>query len=169
MHDQGINSGLLYDTRKGEKGFVRILIIYPNPAFDGHRNSHTCFHGSNTIGDQRGFRHQTRAEPANLNAIGWTPHIEIDFVVAKLFANTRRQRERLRITSAELECNRVLERIKRKQSSAIAVQDGASGQHLGVNQRAPRQQPVKEPTVAIGPLHHRSDTKAPTADFSAFL
>ena len=41
------------------------------------------------------------------------------------------------------------------QARAVAVEDRARGDHLGIEQRAPRHETVEEPVVAVGPIHHR--------------
>ena len=56
-------------ARERKKRFVWILIVYPDPAFDGHRNSDICLHCDNAISDQRGLRHQTGTELSNLHPI----------------------------------------------------------------------------------------------------
>src|SRR5262249_38572276 len=63
----------------------------------------------------------------------------------------------------------MLKRIEGKQACAITAQHCAGSEHFGINQRPTRQQPMEKPAMPIGPLHHRSDTKAPPADLSAFL
>jgi hypothetical protein len=43
----------------------------------------------------------------------------------------------------------MLGRIERKQAGTVAVQHRAGGDHLGVDQRAARQQAMEEPTVPV--------------------
>jgi hypothetical protein len=40
----------------------------------------------------------------------------------------------------------------------IAIDQGASSDHFGVQQRMAREQAVKVSTVVIRPIHHRRDT-----------
>ena len=49
----------------------------------------------------------------------------------------------------------MLGRIERQQPRAVAVQHRAGGDHLGIEQRAAREQPMEEPAVPVGPFHHR--------------
>ena len=65
-----------------------------------------------------------------------------------------------RIAAAELECNRVLGGIEPQQPPPVAVQHRAGRQHLGIKQRAAREQTMEEPAMPIGPFHHRSDRKS---------
>jgi len=44
-----------------------------------------------------------------------------------------------------------------KQPRAIAVNDGAGGQHLGVELRTPRHQAMEDAAMPVGPVHHRGD------------
>jgi hypothetical protein len=53
----------------------------------------------------------------------------------------------------------MLERIKAKQPHAIAMQHRASGEHFGVDQRPPREQPMEEPAMSVRPFHHWRNTK----------
>ena len=53
--------------------------------------------------------------------------------------------------------------------SATVMQHRAGGEHLGVDQRVPRQQTVEIPAVAVGPFHHRRNAKAPIEDLFRFL
>ncbi|MNN82762.1 hypothetical protein D3C81_1997290 [compost metagenome] len=43
---------------------------------------------------------------------------------------------------------------------AVAMQQRAGGDHLGVQQSVPGEQAQEKAAVAIGPVHHRSDTEA---------
>jgi hypothetical protein len=59
----------------------------------------------------------------------------------------------------------MLEQVKRKQSSAIAMQHCAGCEHFSVDQGPARQQPMEKPAMPVGPFHHRGDTKAPGQRF----
>jgi hypothetical protein len=39
------------------------------------------------------------------------------------------------------------------------MQHRPCGEHFGVEERTPRQQPVEEPAVTVGPFHHRRHAK----------
>ena len=68
-----------------------------------------------------------------------------------------------RIGAAELQRHRMLGRIEADQPRAVAVNHRAGRHHLGVDQRAAREQPMEEPAVPIGPFHHRRYGKEPAA------
>jgi hypothetical protein len=53
----------------------------------------------------------------------------------------------------------MLGRIEAKKPRAVAMQHRAGGEHLSIEERAARQQPVEKPAVAVSPLHHRGDAK----------
>jgi hypothetical protein len=42
----------------------------------------------------------------------------------------------------------------------ITVLQGTGGDHFGVEQGVLREQTVEEPTVSVGPIHHRRHTQA---------
>jgi hypothetical protein len=51
----------------------------------------------------------------------------------------------------------MLGRIVTQEPRPVAVQHSAGGQHLRIEQRPARQQPMEEPAVPVRPFHHRSD------------
>src|SRR5690606_22887894 len=65
-----------------------------------------------------------------------------------------------RFTTTQLQRDRVLHRVQRQQPPTIAVDDGVGVHHLGVQPRMRRQQPVEDPAVGVGPVHHRGDGQA---------
>lgn len=50
-------------------------------------------------------------------------------------------------------------RIEAQQPLAVAMQHGAGGHHLGVEQGRTRQQTVEVPAMPVGPVHHRGDAE----------
>ena len=93
VHDQRIGARRLHRRGKGKQRLIRILLVDADPAFHRHRNLDRRFHGGDAIGDQRRLRHQAGAEAALLHPVGRTADIEIDLVVAELFADARRLRQ----------------------------------------------------------------------------
>jgi hypothetical protein len=47
--------------------------------------------------------------------------------------------------------------IETEQAPAIAMNDGASRQHLGVKPGTPRHPAMEDAAVPVGPIHHRRD------------
>ena len=118
-------------------------------------------HGGDAIADQRRLRHQAGAEAALLHAVGRAADIEVDLVVAEVRADARATAaSAARIAAAELQRDRMLGRIEAEQPRAVAAQHRAGGHHLGVEQRAARQQAMEEPAMPVGPFHHRRDAEA---------
>src|SRR5262249_54398069 len=68
-------------------------------------------------------------------------------------------RQRARIAAAELQRDRMLGGVVGQKPRAVAMQHRAGGDHLGVDQRAARQQAMEEPAVPVGPFHHRRDSE----------
>jgi hypothetical protein len=66
-------------------------------------------------------------------------------------------RQCLRIAAAELQGHRLFGRIETQEPVAVAAQHGAGGQHLGIQERPARQQPMEKPAMPVGPFHHRGD------------
>jgi hypothetical protein len=63
------------------------------------------------------------------------------------------------IAAAKLERERVLGRIVGEQPRTIAMEHRPSGDPFGVDPRAPREQPMEEPAMPVGPFHHRCDAE----------
>ena len=162
MHDQRVGARIDHRIRQRIERELRILVIDPDAAFHRDGNAHRALHRRDAGGDELRLRHQAGAEAAILDPVGRTADIEIDFVITEVFADPRRGREIGRIGPAKLQRHRMLARIEAEQPLPIAMNDGAGGDHLGIEQRPPRQQAVKHPAVPVGPIHHRRHGKAPT-------
>ena len=145
-----------------ERG-LGILVVDAEPALDGDGNGDRRLHGGDAIADQCRLRHQAGAEPPFLHAIGRAADVEVDLIVTGLRAHARTARERDRIGPAELQRDRVLGRVVAQEPGAVAVEERASGDHLGVDQGTAREQAVEEPAMPIRPVHHRGD-----GEFSIF-
>jgi len=63
----------------------------------------------------------------------------------------------------ELKRDGLLLRREAKQAIPVAMQDRAGRHHLGIEQRMTREQAMEDATMAIRPIHHRGDGKAPGA------
>mgnify|MGYP000947774910 CR=1 FL=1 len=155
VNDQRIRARGDHRSRHRVERFFRVLVIDADPALDRDRNADRGLHRGDALPDQRRLRHQAGAEPALLHPVGWASDIEIDFVVAEVRTYPRGSRERRRLGSAQLDRDGVLGRIISEQSRAVAAQHRPGRDHLGIEQRPTRQQPVEEPTMPVGPLHHR--------------
>ena len=150
-------------TARGERveRLLRVLVVDADAAFHRDRNRDRRLHRRDAIADQPRLRHQAGAEAALLHAVGRAADIEIDLVVAEIGADARaRGASAARIGAAELQRDRMLGRIEAEQPRAVAVQHRAGGHHLGVEQRAARQQAMEEPAMPVGPFHHRRDAEA---------
>ena len=141
-----------------EAGF-RILIIDADPAFHGDGNGHRALHGMNALGDQIRLGHQASAEAAILHPIRWAADVEVDLVVAKIFADPRRHREVCGIRSAKLECDGMFDIAEPQQAIARAMDDRAGGQHLSIEPRTTAQMAVEDAAMPVSPVHHRRNRK----------
>ena len=107
-----------------------------------------------------GLGHQAGAEAALLHAVRGAADVEVDLVVAEALADRGGLGEPGRIGAAELQGDRMLLGAERQQPLAVAMQDRLRRHHLGVEPRAPRQQPMEEPAMPIRPIHHGRDAEA---------
>ncbi len=137
-----------------------VLIVDAEPALDRDRNGNRRLHRRDTRRDRPGFAHQAGAEGPGLHAIRRTADIEVDLVIAEVFGDPRRLGEFRGLRAAKLNRNRVLVRREAEQPRAVAMDHSVGDDHLGIETRPPRQQPVEIPAVTVGPVHHRGDGKA---------
>ena len=61
------------------------------------------------------------------------------------------------IGAAELQRDRLLERIEAEQPLALPVDHGIGNDHLGIEQCASRELAVQEPAMPVRPVHHGRD------------
>ncbi len=157
VHDERVGARLLDRPGQRLERLLRILIIDADPALDRDRYGDRRLHGGNAVTDQLRLGHQTRAEAALLHALGGTPDIEVDLIVAVVRDDARARGQLARIAAAQLDRDRMLGRIEGQKPGTVAVEHRAGGDHLGIDQRAAGEQTMEEPAVPIGPFHHRRD------------
>jgi hypothetical protein len=59
-----------------------------------------------------------------------------------------------------LQRDRMLARVVVEQLAHVPADNGRSHDHLGVEQRVRRIQPMQEAAVPVGPVHHRGNADA---------
>jgi hypothetical protein len=150
---------LLCRPRENIQRLFRILIVNADAAFDRDWDRHGGFHRRHALTDERGLRHQAGAEAAVLHPVRRATDIEINLFETRIGADASAGGKITRIAAAKLKCNRVFGRIVPQQPRPVAVQHRAGRQHLGVKERAARQQTMEEPAMPVGPFHHRSDAE----------
>ena len=157
MHDEAVGAGHDHRARQRVERDFGILVVDADPAFHGDGHAHRGLHRRDALRYQLRLRHQAGAEAAVLHAIRGAADIDVDLVIAKIFADLSGFREMRRIGTAELQRHRMLAGVIAEQPLPVAMNDRACRQHLRIEQRPPRHQPVKHPAMAIGPVHHRGD------------
>ena len=160
MHDDHVRTGGHLGIDKGSELFVVLVLIHPQPAFDRHRDRHGRSHRRHTLGHQRRLAHQAGTKTPGLHAVGRAAAVEVDLVIAPVGGDARGLGQQCRITAAQLQRQRLLDRVKTEQALAIAVDHRIGMHHLGIQTGTRRQQTVEEPAVAIGPVHHRRHGQA---------
>src|SRR5262249_7789061 len=166
VHDERGDARRLDCTSERFERLLRILLVDADAAFDRDRQLDRARHGGDAVADERRLRHQARAEAAPLHPLRRAADIEIDLVVAEIGSDACADGERVRLAAAELECDRMLGRIEGEEADAVAVEHGADGDHLGVDQRATREQEMEERAVPVGPFHHRCNRKPPIDSYA---
>src|SRR5262249_54372310 len=97
--------------------------------------------------------------PALLHPVGRAADVEVDLVVAEIGRDAGASRERARVRAAELERHRMLGGIEADGAGAGAGRHRAGPHPLRIDARAAREQAMKEPAMAVGPVHHRRNTE----------
>ena len=103
-----------------EQRLARLLLVDADAAFDGDGNVDRRRHRRDAFGDQRRLAHQAGAEAAVLHPVGRAAAIEVDLVVAEIGADARRLGEPRRLRAAELQRDRMLDRVEADQPLARA-------------------------------------------------
>ena len=160
VHDQRIGAGQLHFLRERIERCFGILVVDADAAFHGHGDRHRGLHRHNAVSNKIGLGHQTGAEPAFLHAVRRAADIEIDFTIAEIRPDARAFLQLPRIGASKLQRDRVLESVKAEQPLAITVDHGAGRDHLGIEHRPAREQPMEEPAMPVRPFHHRGDAEA---------
>jgi len=160
MHDQRVRSSRNDGARQPVQRHFRVLIVDADAAFDRDRHPHRALHRGDTFRHQIRLSHQAGTEAAILHAVRRAADIEVDFIVAEILTDLRAGREVRRVRSAELQRHRMFAGVEPEQPLAVAVDHRPGRQHLGVEPRAPRQQPVKDAAMPVSPVHHGCDGKS---------
>ena len=157
MHPERVDAGREHRVGERVERDLGVLLVDADPAFHRDRDRDRLLHRGDAFGDQLRRAHQAGAERARLHAVGRTADIEVDLVIAERLADARRLGELVRIGAAELQRDRLFDRVEAEQPLARPVDHRVGHHHLGVEQRAARQLAMKEPAMPIRPIHHRRD------------
>src|SRR3954468_1697304 len=139
---------------------LRVLLVNPDAALHRDRHSHGGLHRGHALTHELRLRHQAGAEAPLLHAVGGAADIEVDLVIANVGADACALGERVRVRATELDGYRMFGRIEGEQALAVSAQHRAGRDHLGVEERAAREQTMEEPAMPVRPFHHRRDRKA---------
>ena len=153
MNDKGLAAGIAHLLDEGLQEFVGVLLVDADTGLDRHRNVHHVAHRLDAIGHQGGLPHQTGAEAAILDAIRRATHVEVDLVIATLFGQPRTAGQIRRVAASQLQGERVF-LLAVAQIISLAVDDGAGGHHLGIEQGLAGHQTVEITAMPIGPVQH---------------
>ena len=160
VHDERPRASLGDGTDEIAHETVVLDPVDADPVLDGYRNRHGVAHRAHAVAHERGLGHQAGAEGAALHALARAAAVQVDLVVAPALAQARAVRQVAGLAAAELQRHRVLGRIEVQVTRLVPVQQGSCGDHLGVEQRTARQQPMEEAAVTVGPVEHRRDAEA---------
>ena len=138
--------------------FIAVIVVDSNAGLD--RDRRVCFslHRVQASGYRLRFGHQACAELAALNPVTRTANVNVDLIVAVFRGLARRAGHPFRIAPAELQCQWVLLRVVAQKPLRVAVIDGGSRYHLGIEKRGRGQQAHKVTAMPIRPVHHWRDT-----------
>ncbi|MNV88847.1 hypothetical protein D3C71_1830870 [compost metagenome] len=96
-----------------------------------------------------------------MHPLAGTADVQIDLVIAPLRAQLRGAGQIRGLAAAQLQRQGMLLGVEAQMPRHIAMQQGARGHHLGIEQGMARQQPVQVAAMAVGPVHHGRDRHPP--------
>ena len=114
MHPQRIDAGCEHRAGEVVERNFGILLVDADPAFHRNGNGDRLLHRRDAFTDQRRRPHKAGAERARLHTVGRAADIEVDLAIAEAFADARSLRELFGVGAAELQRDRLLERIEAK-------------------------------------------------------
>ena len=155
MHVEGVAAGRRHRADEVTHEIIGFLAPQSDAMLDRDRQRAGIAHGAHAVRDQRRLGHQAGTEGATLHAFARATDIQIDLVVAPFRHQLRATREIVRFAAAELRGHRVLERVEIQMARDIAVQQGARGDHLGVEACGGRDMAQIDAAMPVGPVHHR--------------
>ena len=132
MDDEDLDPDGGAGVHRGEQADLRVLVVDPDPAFDRGGHGHGLPDRRHTVGDQRRLAHQTGAEPARLNPVRGTADVQIDLVIAVGFTDPGRLGQLFRIGPAQLQGDRMFDRVKPQQMIPIPMQHRRRRHHLRI-------------------------------------
>ena len=140
---------------------VTVAAVDADAVFDRDRDLHCVEHGLDTIAHQPRMAHQAGADHVVLHAVAGAADVEVHFVVAGVLREYGAGGQVRRHAATQLQGQRVLGFVMAQKTLGVAMQQGAGGDHFGVEQGIARQQAQEEAAVAVGPVHHGCYRKPP--------
>ena len=139
--------------------FVRVELVDAETALHRARDRNTLLHPLHDSRNELRVLHQNSPETPFLHLRGRAPDIQIDLIIAHLFDKLGGLRELLRVVSAELADDRVLDLVELQNILvAFRVQvDRVRVNHLRIDRGTPRQQPHEKPEMDRRNIDHGSD------------
>ncbi|MCY1533517.1 hypothetical protein D9M68_688470 [compost metagenome] len=98
--------------------------------------------------------HQAGADQVVLHPVAGTADVQVDLVIAGFLGQLGAGRQVCRHATAQLQGQRVFRFAVAQEARVIAMQQRAGGDHLGIQQRMPRQLTQEEAAVPVSPVHH---------------
>ena len=94
-----------------------------------------------------------------LHTVGRAADIQVHLVIAEVLRDARGLRQPGRIAAAQLQRQRMFDRLMAQQPRAVAMQHRLRRHHLGIEQCVFRQATMQHPAGTVGPVHHRGHGK----------
>ena len=157
MHDEGAAASLDHLPGKVCQQLVGILVVDADAGLHRHRNAHRVLHGRHRGCHQVRLGHEAGPKARPLHPVAGAADVEVDLVIARRRPGPRRHRQLLRHRTAQLQGDGVFGLMKGEKAISVAMDDGATGHHLAIEQRPARDQPQEIAAMPVGPIHHGGD------------
>jgi hypothetical protein len=139
------------------KTVLGVIIIHTQATFHAHTDVHGLTNRSDQICYQGRFTHETGTEAPTLDSWRWAANVQVDFIEAASLGQPGGCRQIPGITAAELDGQRMLERMESQQPVLGTIQEGTGRNHFGKKQGFPTAQARQIAAVSVCPRHHRCD------------
>lgn len=160
MHGEAAAPGVAHLADEIAQLGVAVAAVDADAVLDRDRDADRVLHGLDAIGHQTRMAHQAGADHVVLHPVAGAADVEVDLVVASLFGQAGAGGQVRRHAAAQLQGQRVLGLVMAQETLGVVVQQGAGGDHFGVEQGVLGEQAQEEPTVSVCPVHHRRHREA---------
>lgn len=134
MHGEAAATGLGDLADEIPQGVVAVPPGDADAVLDRHRDGHGIAHRLDAVGHPLGIGHQAGADHVVLHPVAGAADVQVDLVIPRLLTQPRGGGKFGRHAAAQLQGQGMLGLVMTQESLGVAMQQGAGGDHLGIEQ-----------------------------------